>query len=524
MQNRVIVVGAGLAGMVAALGAREKGAEVTLVDRGSVGLGTNSALSGGLFTGPTKLHGLGEYTRETLHAGRGINCEDMVKLIGAKASVGFDFLRSLDLQIAELPTAWAVRPSNPEIIPGLALVRKVAEKMRELRGIFCYTGFYVTHILTNNGQACGVRGFDRTGKDRVIYGDGVVLAAGGAGAIYSRHDNQRTIMGQGYYLAARAGLTLWDMEFVQCYPLVIAEPHLPSMLVYPPHAPEARLVNGRGEDILARYGIQDINEAIMKKRDQLSLILHEESRTTPVLLDLSNVPKQRWASYPLAVLGKLQSEAIRKPFAVSPAVHFCMGGIAVDHEGQTGLPGLYACGEITWGMHGANRRGGNALTECVVMGRIAGGSAAMNGAREKRNTGQPHDKDREGKVSSGQPGPPVSLRELRDRIRCLAWECAGVVRDEESMRKGLRALDAIAGEARKASWAIVRERVIREDLMSAVFSLRAILSASLGRKESRGSFIRRDFPKEDNAHWRKNSCLTYNPEKSTFSVTYHSVK
>jgi succinate dehydrogenase/fumarate reductase flavoprotein subunit len=332
-------------------------------------------------------------------------------------------------------------------------------------------------------------------------------------------------MGQGYYLAAKAGLMLLDMEFVQCYPLVIAEPHLPSMLVYPPYPHEAKLMNGKGEDILARYGIQDINDAIMKKRDELSVIISEESKISPVLMDFSEVPEHMWGIYPLTVLDKLRFDVRKKPFAVSPAVHFCMGGAEVNDQGQTGMQGLYACGEVIWGIHGANRRGGNALTECVVMGRIAGESAAKHTKSDKRITTHKDDKGLGGVSGKTEPhGPPVSLREIRRRIRDIAWERAGIARDEEGINEGLRDLNGLEQGLKKTSWSNVIERTMKEDLLSAVFSLRAIFCASIGRKESRGSFIRKDFPKEDNVNWRKNSYLTYDAKKDSFSVTYLDVK
>lgn len=524
MKNHVIIVGAGLAGMVAAIAAHDKGASVTLIDRGSVGLGTNTALSGGLFTGPTFLHSPEDYIRDTLDVGRGINCGRLVRLVASKATEAFDFLRSMDLMLIEYPTAFAVESSSPEIIRGITLAKKVAEKVRGLPGIKSLTGFYVTEVLTENGQAHGVRGFDKEGKDMSIHCDGVIIATGGAGAIYAKNDNQKTIFGQGYHLAAQAGLPLWDMEFVQCYPLVIAEPHLPSMLVYPFYPHEAKLVNGKGEDVLARYGIQDINEAILKKRDEFSVILYEESKTSPVLMDFSEVPDHMWGTYPLAVLDKLRFDVRKKPFAVAPAVHFCMGGVEVNDKGETGLQGLYACGEVIWGIHGANRRGGNALTECVVMGRIAGESAAKHGKDDKRIPTQENGTGSRELGKAEPHGSPVSLKEIRRRIRDIAWEHAGIVRNEEGMTEGFRKLKDLAQDLKGALWSNVTERAMKEDLVSAVFSLGAILSASLGRKESRGSFIRKDFPKEDNASWRKNSCLAYDQEKGTYSVTYHLAK
>lgn len=524
MKNHVIIVGAGLAGMTAAICANNEGASVTLIDRGSIGLGTNSALAGGQFTGPTFLHSPEEFIRDTLEVGRGINRKSLIRLVASKASESIDFLREIGLDLAETPTAFRIQSSSPEIIPGITLVKKVAEKVRKLKNIQIMTGFYVTEIITENGRALGINGFDKEGKNRIIRGDSAVIATGGAGAIYSKNDNQKTIMGQGYYLAAKAGLELWDMEFVQCYPLVISEPHLPAMLVYPPYPHEARLINGKGDDILARYGIEDINDAIMKKRDELSVMLNEEAKTSPVLMDFSEVPDHMWSLYPLSVLDKLHFNVRKRPFAVSPAVHFCMGGIQVNEEGQTGLDGLYACGEVSWGLHGANRRGGNALTECVVMGRIAGKSAANHAVAQRKTGTQKKDRGKNDSIGSNQETSLVSIRELRKHIKNLAWYHAGIIRSEQTIKEGFIKLNELEQGMKKTSWSNVRDRAAKEDLSSALFSIKAILTASLGRKESRGSFIRDDFPKEDNANWRKNSCLTYNQEKNTFLVTYHSVK
>jgi succinate dehydrogenase/fumarate reductase flavoprotein subunit len=524
MKNHVIIVGAGLAGMTAAISANNEGASVTLIDRGSIGLGTNSALSGGQFTGPTFLHSPEEFVRDTLAVGRGINKKNLVRFVASKASEGFAFLREIGLNLAESPTAFRIQSSCPEIIPGVTLVKKVSEKIRGLKNIQILTGFYVTEILIENAQAYGIQGFDKKGGDRIILGDSIIIATGGAGAIYSKNDNQKTIMGQGYYLAAKAGLELWDMEFVQCYPLVISEPHLPSMLVYPPYPHEARLINEKGDDILARYGIEDINDAIMNKRDELSVMLNEEAKTSPILMDFSEVPDHMWGLYPLSVLDRLHFDVRKKPFAVSPAVHFCMGGIQVNEAGQTGLDGLYACGEVTWGLHGANRRGGNALTECVVMGRIAGKSAANHVVMQRETKNQKKDRGKNDSVGSNQETSLVSIRELRKHVKNIAWGHAGIIRSEQTIKEGFIKLNELEQDLKKTSWSNVRDRAAKEDLSSALLSIKAILTASLGRKESRGSFIREDFPKEDNANWRKNSCLTYNPEMNMFSVTYHSVK
>ena len=158
------------------------------------------------------------------------------------------------------------------------------------------------------------------------------------------------------------------------------------------------------------------------------------------------------------------------------------------------------------------------------MGRIAGESAARYATDGKRITTQKNDRDLDEPGEAELQNSPVSLREIRRHIRDLAWEHAGIVRDEGGIIEGFRKLHGLEQDLKGASWSNVIDRAMKEDLLSAVFSLKAILSASTGRKESRGSFIRKDFPREDNANWRKNSCLTYDAKKDSFSVTYHEVK
>jgi succinate dehydrogenase / fumarate reductase flavoprotein subunit len=158
------------------------------------------------------------------------------------------------------------------------------------------------------------------------------------------------------------------------------------------------------------------------------------------------------------------------------------------------------------------------------MGRIVGKSAANHVEGKRELTQQETETGTKRVANSGQDGLPESLRSLRTRLRDLSWNHAGIVRDEEGMEEGCRQLNELEQDLKKISWSNVRERTTKEDLSSAAFSLKAILSASLRRKESRGSFVRKDFPTEDNANWRKNSCLTYHPEENSFSVTYHDAK
>ena len=517
--NRVIIIGAGMAGAVAALKARQEGAEVILVDRGPIGTGTNSCLSNAYFAEPSARYPAASYARDTLDSGRSINDYGAVKRMSQEAPAAFQFLRSLGLPITDGPSGLNIDSPQTGVIPGVVLMRRLAEDLHKTGGIEVQKKFYVTEIAVAEGRVCGVRGIGKTGEETFMASPAVILATGGAGAIYRRNDNQRKILGQGYYLAAKTGLPLWDMEFVQFYPLVIAEPGLPSLILFPPYPREVKLINDTGEDILAKSGLGDINSAIMKRRDEFSAYLYQEDLTSRVYVDFRGLPQRLWDVHPFTILKKLKFDFGRRPVAVSPAAHFFMGGIRTDDGGQTAIEGLFACGEILWGLHGANRMGGNALAECLVTGTVVGRQAARH-CQASSPCAAPAEIRPIASSASTPAAQKDDLKALFGRMREISSRNAGVVRSGAGIQEGLCLVAEIKARLGRPEQRDPGERILFEDFRSALFSLEAVLTASLGRQESRGSFIRADFPRENNRRWRKNSCLTYDGERDRFSVQY----
>lgn len=522
MENKkdVIVIGGGSAGMIAALEAESKGTAVLLLDRSAIGIGTNSALSNGIFAGPTPQTTPEEYIRKTLQAGKGLNRESIVNLVTKEAPQAFSLLSLCGLELEEITGRYIVKPSRPDIIPGLTLVNALAAKVRNSSRIDVMTGIYVTEILRNDERVCGVKGFSKAGEEVIISGRAVVLATGGAGAIYLRNDNQKTIMGQGYFLAAKAGLELWDMEFVQFFPLVIAEPGLPSQAVFSPHPKGTRVINDEREDVLQKYEMGDLNEAIKTRRDDLSAALFKEGSKGLVYIDYRYVPSSAWEKHPLSLLRKIHFDFKNKPFPISPAAHFFMGGVRTDENGQTSLPGLFACGEVVWGLHGANRISGNALTETIVFGKIAGRNAAYHALTHGPFISNPKGslKDFSRHIFSSKK----TLPNIRKQIREVAWKNGGVVRSGEGMKEGLIKLIEVERELNGIIPQTIFDRKLKYDLASAVFVLKAVLTASLSREESRGAFVREDFPQQDDLNWRRNSCLVYHRQEDTFSLNHYA--
>jgi len=521
VKDRVIIIGAGLAGIVAAFTALRKGVEVLVLDRSGVGLGTNSALANGMFNGPRSDYPPQDYIADTIKTGKNLNVPWMVEYTAAQAEGSFEFVRPLGLDLKQLPTIRAFRGERQDIILGTQMMRVLAKSLARQAKVRIEPGFQVTEILQHEGRTVGVSGWDRSGRETRFGAGAVILATGGAGALYLRNDNQKSTLGQGYILAAQAGLALWDLEFVQFYPLVLAGERMPKLMLYPSYPPECRVINNHGEDVVEKFGIGDLNQAIRDKRDEFSACLFTENQTGQIFMDFTHVPDPAWTRYPLAMLDKFNFDFRNKPVPISPGCHFFMGGVKIDRQGQTSLPGLFACGEVVWGMHGANRKGGNALTECVIFGRLAGTHAAN------------HAQITDASIPSRQKGDVrlplqaeagLSLyRELLRRLREIAWYRAGIVRSRAGLEKGRLELDAWEAELRNLKPQSLPATRLYADLRGGAILLKGIITASLGRQESRGAFLREEYPHADDNSWLKNSRVTYDASCGEFKLGYQSV-
>lgn len=519
----ILVIGSGLAGMVSALEAEKAGLQVLITGKFTIGAGTNTNLSNGAFTLANSLFSKEDHHRETLIAGRGLNRPGMVKTLIEKGPDAMEKLKGYGVSLTENQMGYFVeRVKGSASLPGVLLTNPLKERLKN-SSIRLLPGLTIFDLIIEDGNALGAFGFLKDGRPCLIQSKAILLAAGGAGAIYQRNDNQRGILGDGYGLALRAGLSLLDLEFVQFYPFVMAEPRLHTFILYPPYPKETRLLDEKGENLLEKLKLgNDLNRAIITRRDSLSLTLFEASRNGDIYFDLRQVPEEKWDHYPLNFLRRSKFPFRDRPFLVSPAVHFCMGGVETDMNGRTAFPGLYAAGEVVWGVHGANRLGGNALTECAVFGILAGQSASEYAReREPDLISEPFKRRWERKAggylkkSRGSFDPPTQI--LKE-MKTLSWQYAGPAREESSLKEGLERLASIEKRIDKVYPATLKDLFRKRELENVALLLKAILNGSLARKESRGSFFRRDFPDQNDREWLKNTC--YRLEKGEIQVTH----
>jgi succinate dehydrogenase/fumarate reductase flavoprotein subunit len=511
----VLVIGGGLAGSLAALEAERLGLNVLLVGKFAIGMGTNTSLAMGAFAAARSDLSKEDHLRITLDCGRGLNHLPLVKILVEKGPEAIEKIRESGVSLTETANGIHVaRPEESSQLPGVLLVRGLLERLRK-SSVRLLPGLVVFDLVVEEGEVRGAFGFFRDGSSCLVRSRTVILAAGGAGAVYARSDNQRSILGDGYALALRAGLAVFDLEFVQFYPLVLAEPRLSSLILLPPYPEEMKLVNEKGEDLLEKFEIgEDLNRAVVTQRDRISIALYEASRRGDIYMDLTRSPSERWERFPLNFLRKSRFLFRERPFLVAPAAHFCMGGLEVSENGATPLPGLFAAGEAVWGLHGANRLGGNALTECAVFGLMAGRSAGEESLQRPPvalpSEDAPDSLSRKWarrareytKQKRGIFDPP---RDLLKELKTLAWKCLGPVREEHLLNEGQERLKKIEERIQRVSPATVNDLFKKRELENVVLFLKAILQGSLIRGESRGAFSRRDFPEQDDLNWLKNS-------------------
>lgn len=397
---------------------------------------------------------------------------------------------------------------------GLEIQRTLVQRSEQLQ-IPILDTLYVTKILVSDNQVFGAYGFDlQDGSRYLIHADAVILAAGGHNRIWRRTSSRRDEnTGDSFRLAVEAGARLRDPELVQFHPSGIIEPEnaAGTLISEAARGEGGVLRNALGERFMERYDPQRME---LSTRDRVALAAFteiKEGRGTEkggVWLDVSHLPREiimeRLPRVYQTMLEVQMLDITREPIEIAPTAHYSMGGVWVRPEDHsTDVAGLYAIGEASSGLHGANRLGGNSLIELLVFGRIVGQAAADYSAalpaqpRSAQAVAEARDEIDQLLNAEGQE----NVRALQRAIRDMMTEHAGVVRDEQGLAAGLEKLSQI--ERRMADVGIhpdiagYQDLAHAFDLKSSALSARATLEAALERRETRGCHNRSDYPQMD---------------------------
>ncbi len=428
---------------------------------------------------------------------------------------------------------------------GFHMLHTLFQHSLRFERIVRYDEFFVTRLLVEGGAVRGVAALEiRTGEVWVMLGRAVILATGGAGKAFPFTTNGNIKTGDGMALAWRAGVGLKDMEFVQYHPTGL--PGTGILITEATRGEGGYLVNKDGERFLVTrdYGVG--KKAELGPRDMISRAIIQEIDAGRgidgpygqyVHLDLRHLGEEKIdAKLPFVrELGKayVGVDPVHEPIPVRPVLHYMMGGVDVDIDGATALPGLYAAGETACiSLNGANRLGSNSLTECLVFGARSG-EKAVEHARGTTD-GNEATLRRQGEEEAarldrlrGRKKGGEKLAAIRRALGDAMESGAGVYREEDSTRDACRAIAQLKGRfadlgLQDASRVFNTELVAALELANLLDVAEAVAHSALYRRESRGAHARRDFPKRDDSQFLHHTVVHFDaagPRVSTKPVT-----
>jgi L-aspartate oxidase len=485
-----VVIGSGVAGLRAAIALAESGANVTVLTKDKASESNTEYAQGGVAVALSEDDDAELHEGDTLIAGAELCDEPAVEVL---VSEGTRYIRQLiqwgtefDKEGGKLLFTQEAAHSRRRILhsngdsTGAEIVRSLIARARLEPTINLHPFSNTESLLIRNGKCVGVRFLDPILRcPREIYARGVVLCTGGAGQLYLHTTNPPVATGDGMAMAYFADADVADMEFIQFHPTALSIDGAPRFLLSEAMRGEGGVLrNVLGERFMERYD----ERLELAPRDIVSRSIVAEMRRTGsrhVFLDMTSLDAEFLkARFPKIDLTCRQFglDITKEMLPVSPASHYCMGGVRTDLWGRTTVTGLYAAGEVACtGVHGANRLASNSLLEGLVFGARSG-EAALADALEVPSQGTPTE-NRAGEIGGSEIATAV-----RKRVKRVMWERVGILRDRSSLRRAIREFEQI--EASKLSTSS-RNFVTLALLVS---------RAALWREESRGGHYRSDFP------------------------------
>lgn len=543
----VLVIGTGGAGCRAAIEAAEYGAQVTLISKGVLGRSGTTNMAEVVYAAALahtdRLDNPWYHFEDTVIEGHWIGDQKLIKLLAEQAvKTVYDldrygmpwYLMEDGRHYYQLPTPGHRydRGAHYNESTGSKMQTALVDEVRHHPNIVTQNDTLIVNLLVDSSQLVGAIGIDLHSGNLVVFESGaIIIATGGAGMMYRVTDMEHGSTGDGISLAYRVGAELIAPEMHQFFPTAFAWPEtLRGTIVTSSNlwVFGLRLYNDRGERFMERLFPQNkenVPRDVLSRRIFLEIIEGRGTEHGGVWLDATNIEgweylrRERARSYIWPAKLGVNTER----FEIAPTYHFTMGGIRIDTDCQTNIPGFFAAGEVVGGIHGANRLGGNALPECMVFGAIAGMNAAL---RERRkvsiNDKLIEDEIHRLKTSLRTPDnidlrPKDALRILRD----IMYIHVGIVRNESSLQEGLEKLNKLeiedlprvgVGAGNVFNW----EWIWKIELENMLEQAKIYTKAALLRTESRGAHYRSDYPETDDANWLKNIVAARENGETTF--------
>src|SRR5487761_390433 len=549
IQCDVLIVGAGGAGLRAAIESFENGSNTLVVCKSLLGKAHTVMAEGGIAAALGNVDSKDSWKvhfSDTIVEGQDLSNWHMAEIFAKEAPervyelehYGALFDRTPDGKIMQ--RAFGAhsyrRLCHIGDRTGLELIRTLEDQVLKRR-IPYMDEVEITGIFkeSSSGSVSGALGIKiRTGELLLFKCKAIILATGGCGKVYAVTSNSWESTGDGIALAFRAGAELMDMEMVQFHPTGMIYPEgVRGMLVTEGVRGEGGiLTNAKGARFMEKY---DPKRKDLSARDVVSRSIYTElmagngTANGAVYLDIrhrgADYIKKKLPSMYFQFLEFAGVDITKEKMEVAPTVHYQMGGIRVDPETcETSIKGLYASGEVACGLHGANRLGGNSLSDILVFGRRAGMAASSyaKNAASKELSNEDIDKEIARILSPFNNTNGANPFELKEKIADIMWKFVGIVRNEADLAKGLEEIRKIRLDSKSVQAKGVRAyNQSWADSMAVwnmVLDCETIIMSALERKESRGAHTRSDYPKKDNENWLVNIIVKLKDSMTTHEL------
>jgi L-aspartate oxidase len=514
LQTDFIVIGSGVAGLRAAIELASAGADVTVLTKDKASESNTEYAQGGVAVVLSDDDNAELHEDDTLVAGAGLCDERAVETL---VTEGTRYIKQLidwgtefDREGGKLVFTKEAAHSRRRIVhahgdsTGAELVRSLIARARTLSTIHLTPFANTESLIISDGSCTGVSFLDPVLRaPREIYGRAVIMCTGGAGQLYQHTTNPPVATGDGMAMGYFAGAEMADMEFIQFHPTALSVEGAPRFLLSEAMRGEGGMLrNTAGERFMPRYD----ERAELAPRDIVSRSIVAEMRRTGtrhVLLDMTALePDFVMHRFPKICETCLAYgvDIAKDMVPVSPASHYCMGGIRTDLWGRSTVPGLYAAGEVACtGVHGANRLASNSLLEGLVFGARAGQAASQDSSRFQLSSSKPSRGEAESRNSKSETGMSTAVRK---RVKRIMWERVGILRDRNALERAIAEFDQIAAGRLSTS------------SRNFVTLARLVADAALWREESRGGHFRTDFPQQRDS-FRTHSIQAFGRELSS---------
>jgi L-aspartate oxidase len=504
----VLIIGGGLAGLRAAM-AVEPTQSVLIATKHELLQSNTANAQGGIAAVLTPDDRFEDHVADTLTAGGSLCDEKVVEMVVREAPERIreliDWGTQFDRDGDRLALGREGGHGRDRIAHALGdatgkeVIRAMALRVRQCPNVGVWEHTFTIDLLTRDGQCRGALVWNERHGKTMIWAKQTILCSGGAGQLYRETTNPDVATGDGMAIAYRAGAELRDMEFMQFHPTVLYIAGGSRSLI-------SEATRGEGAWLIDRHGRRFMEDydprGELAPRDVVSLAIvnqMEKTRHPNVYLDMTHLNAEKIkARFPgiAAICAEFDLDITRDPIPVRPGAHYMMGGLTVDPQGQTTLPGLWAAGEVTsTGLHGANRLASNSLLEAMVFGAHAGHRAAAAAATEP---------DSFSAIMLDNPrieplGEPLNLADIRNSLQSLMWRHVGVQREAEGLS------DAAENIQHWCRYVLGRQFADPPgwELQNMLCVARLMIQAAARREESRGSQVRTDFPNADNENWNR---------------------